>query len=429
MRVLFIGGTGNISGAVSRMAVERGIELVLLNRGRHGAVPGARSLAADYADDAAVEAALGKTTFDAVVNWIAFTPDQVERDERLFALAHAAVRLHLLRLRLREAAPLALHHGVDAPQEPLVAVLAGQDRVRGRARPRLARAGLPGHDRPAEPDLRHAPADRDRGLGLRDPPRPPAQRPPDHRARRRDEPVDGHPRGGLREGLPRPPGSPRRDRRGVPHHLRRGPHLEPDLRHDRGRPRRDRERRARAVRLRPSRGSGDGGRAPRRQGAQRRLRQLEDQAPGARLRGHDPVPRGHPPDDRLVRGRPVALGREARGPRGDGPGPGRVGEAVVACSSGSKSAGSPGRRPPATALPRPSCPLPRATSRPRSGGPSTSGTAAGAATSTDGSAMHPSRRARVSSPPPVRIRRPPLSRRDGSARARPTPRTAAAPGR
>ena len=89
-------------------------------------------------------------------------------------VAHAAVRLHLLRLRLREAAPLAVHHGVDAPQEPLVAVLAGQDRLRGRARPRLARAGLPGDDRPAEPDLRHPPADRDRGLGLRDAPRSPA---------------------------------------------------------------------------------------------------------------------------------------------------------------------------------------------------------------------------------------------------------------
>ena len=32
MRVLFIGGTGNISTSVSRLAVERGIELYLLNR-------------------------------------------------------------------------------------------------------------------------------------------------------------------------------------------------------------------------------------------------------------------------------------------------------------------------------------------------------------------------------------------------------------
>jgi nucleoside-diphosphate-sugar epimerase len=85
MKVLFVGGTGNISGAVSRLAVERGIDLVLLNRGRHDAVSGARALQVDYADGAAVEAALGKATFDAVVNWIAFTPDQVERDERFFA--------------------------------------------------------------------------------------------------------------------------------------------------------------------------------------------------------------------------------------------------------------------------------------------------------------------------------------------------------
>ena len=34
MKVLFVGGTGNISTSVSRFAVERGIELYLLNRGQ-----------------------------------------------------------------------------------------------------------------------------------------------------------------------------------------------------------------------------------------------------------------------------------------------------------------------------------------------------------------------------------------------------------
>ena len=173
MRVLFIGGTGNISGAVSRMAVERGIELVLLNRGKHGTVPGARSLAADYADDQAVEAALGRDDVRRGRQLDRLHPRPGRAGRAALRVAHAAVRLHLLRLRLREAAPLAVHHGVDAPQEPLVAVLEEQDRLRGRARPRLARAGLPGDDRPAEPDLRHPPADRDRGLGLRDAPRPP----------------------------------------------------------------------------------------------------------------------------------------------------------------------------------------------------------------------------------------------------------------
>jgi len=34
MKVLFIGGTGIISSACSRLAVERGIELYHLNRGK-----------------------------------------------------------------------------------------------------------------------------------------------------------------------------------------------------------------------------------------------------------------------------------------------------------------------------------------------------------------------------------------------------------
>ncbi len=255
MRVLFVGGTGNISGAVSRMAVERGhrprpAEPRTARRGPRRPVPGRRlrrrpvGRSGARGDDVRRGRQLDR-----------LHPRPGRAGRAALRVPHAAVRLHLLRLRLREAAPLAVHHGVDAPQEPVVAVLAEQDRVRGRARPRLARARLPGDDRPAEPHLRHPPADRDRGLGLRDAPRPPPPRPADHRARRRDQPVDGHPRGGLREGLPRPAGAPRRDRRGVPHHLRRGPDLEPDLRHDRGGPRHGRERGARPVRLRPPRGS------------------------------------------------------------------------------------------------------------------------------------------------------------------------------
>jgi nucleoside-diphosphate-sugar epimerase len=85
MRALFVGGTGNISGAVSRMAVEHGIDLVHLNRGARPGVPGVRSIRADYADTRAVDTALGGETFDSVVTWIAFTPDQVERDVALFA--------------------------------------------------------------------------------------------------------------------------------------------------------------------------------------------------------------------------------------------------------------------------------------------------------------------------------------------------------
>ncbi|MBX0329981.1 SDR family oxidoreductase [Oscillochloris sp. ZM17-4] len=85
MNVLFIGGTGLISTACTRLAVERGVELFLLNRGSRADIPeGATSIVADINDQSAVEAALAGRRFDVVVNWIAFTPDQVERDIALF---------------------------------------------------------------------------------------------------------------------------------------------------------------------------------------------------------------------------------------------------------------------------------------------------------------------------------------------------------
>ena len=86
MKVLFIGGTGIISTASTRLAVEQGIDLTLLRRGRRIAdLPkDIRTITADMADEAAVAEALGGSTFDAVVDWIAFTPADIERDIRLF---------------------------------------------------------------------------------------------------------------------------------------------------------------------------------------------------------------------------------------------------------------------------------------------------------------------------------------------------------
>ena len=86
MRVLFIGGTGIISTACARLALERGIELTLLNRGRHANLPpaGARTVTADIEDGPAVSRALSGESFDVVVDWIAFEPAHVERDLALF---------------------------------------------------------------------------------------------------------------------------------------------------------------------------------------------------------------------------------------------------------------------------------------------------------------------------------------------------------
>ena len=85
MKVLFIGGTGLISSACTRLAVERGVDLFLLNRGRDpDRAQGAVTLVADLRDETAVARALAGHRFDAVVDWMAFTPEDVERDIRLF---------------------------------------------------------------------------------------------------------------------------------------------------------------------------------------------------------------------------------------------------------------------------------------------------------------------------------------------------------
>jgi nucleoside-diphosphate-sugar epimerase len=85
MKVLFIGGTGLISSACTRLAVERGVDLFLLNRGSSPELAiGATTLVADLRDEAAVERVLDGHRFDAVVDWVAFDVPDIERDLRLF---------------------------------------------------------------------------------------------------------------------------------------------------------------------------------------------------------------------------------------------------------------------------------------------------------------------------------------------------------
>ncbi|MBN2304610.1 MAG: SDR family oxidoreductase [Anaerolineae bacterium] len=85
MRILFIGGTGNISTSVSKLVVEQGFDLYLLNRGQTKVdIPGAQTITADIHQPDQVRQALGDLTFDVVVNWIAFVPGDVQQDLELF---------------------------------------------------------------------------------------------------------------------------------------------------------------------------------------------------------------------------------------------------------------------------------------------------------------------------------------------------------
>jgi nucleoside-diphosphate-sugar epimerase len=86
MKVLFIGGTGIISSACSQLAVERGFELYLLNRGEtHRPAPeGVEVIRGDIRAPEAVRELLDDRRFDVVVDWVAYTPEHIETDLALF---------------------------------------------------------------------------------------------------------------------------------------------------------------------------------------------------------------------------------------------------------------------------------------------------------------------------------------------------------
>jgi nucleoside-diphosphate-sugar epimerase len=90
MRVLFVGGTGLISSASVGLAVGRGHEVWLLNRGATRDLPmpdGVHRLFVDARDPAALRAAVQGLSFDSVVQWIGFTPDQIAPDVEIFGRA------------------------------------------------------------------------------------------------------------------------------------------------------------------------------------------------------------------------------------------------------------------------------------------------------------------------------------------------------
>lgn len=87
MKALFIGGTGTISTAITELAARTGVELTLLNRGQTACqLPeNVRTIRADINDEAQAAEALKGETFDVVADFIGFTPEQVQRDIRLFS--------------------------------------------------------------------------------------------------------------------------------------------------------------------------------------------------------------------------------------------------------------------------------------------------------------------------------------------------------
>jgi nucleoside-diphosphate-sugar epimerase len=88
LRVLFIGGTGVISSACVAESIAAGHHVTILNRGTsttHPAHPDAEVLRADVRDAAAVRATVDGRDFEVVVDFLSFTPDQVQQQLDEFA--------------------------------------------------------------------------------------------------------------------------------------------------------------------------------------------------------------------------------------------------------------------------------------------------------------------------------------------------------
>lgn len=87
MKALFIGGTGTISMAITRLlAGMPEWELYLLNRGnrRYDLPEGIKTIEADINDEALVDEKISNMRFDVVCDFIGFVKEQLERDYRLF---------------------------------------------------------------------------------------------------------------------------------------------------------------------------------------------------------------------------------------------------------------------------------------------------------------------------------------------------------
>jgi nucleoside-diphosphate-sugar epimerase len=86
MKILFIGGTGNISRACTELAVSSGFEVYHLNRGNRsaGIPPQVTTLHADMNNREQVKTVLQDKRFDVVANFIAFNTADIDRDFELF---------------------------------------------------------------------------------------------------------------------------------------------------------------------------------------------------------------------------------------------------------------------------------------------------------------------------------------------------------
>jgi len=89
VKILFIGGTGNISADCAALLHATGHEVIVLSRGRSAVPPEYRALQADRKDADAMRAALRGAAPDVVLNFLGYELPEVQLDFELFRGAAA----------------------------------------------------------------------------------------------------------------------------------------------------------------------------------------------------------------------------------------------------------------------------------------------------------------------------------------------------
>lgn len=86
MNVLIIGGTGIISTYVVKKCLAMGMSITMMNRGTHNEnIPkGVKVIVSDINQEAETAKALEGLSFDTVIDFIAYVPEHIKRDVRLF---------------------------------------------------------------------------------------------------------------------------------------------------------------------------------------------------------------------------------------------------------------------------------------------------------------------------------------------------------
>jgi nucleoside-diphosphate-sugar epimerase len=84
MKVLFIGGTGNISAECVEWLRKQAQDITVVTRGKNPVAPGCRALVADRFDRESFRRAIQRLRFDVVVNFLGFDLPELDIDFELF---------------------------------------------------------------------------------------------------------------------------------------------------------------------------------------------------------------------------------------------------------------------------------------------------------------------------------------------------------